>query len=119
MFQSRPFISDLARRPLSKTTIEALSLADGSLLWSKEFEYGALSDLVASNGVVYHDGFDGQGSVTISGLDMVTGNEIWSASLPDEGFPLPGGIAISDGTLFVGNLPTSGGDQLYAFRNAD
>ena len=103
--------------------IVALNAANGGFLWSYEYDPGSVSDLVVSNGIVYFAGTDiiGDGN-GVFGLDATSGKLIWSASLPDSGSVR--GLAVSDGTLFVGHYSGSspfvpGTGMVYAFRNAN
>lgn len=100
--------------------IIALNAVDGETLWSYESDPGIVTSLAVANGIVYFTGSDSSGN-GIFALDAVNGNPVWSASLPEQGSVE--GLAISEGTLFVGHYSgtdpfTPGTGMVYAFRNA-
>lgn len=73
----------------------ALDLATGKVKWEQEFPgAAAFGSPVVMNDVVFFTTFDG----TVRGLDVNSGGELWSASLPAGS---NSAVAASEGTLVV------------------
>jgi outer membrane protein assembly factor BamB len=81
----------------------ALDVKTGKVLWEQEFSSAALGSPVVVNDLVFFTTFDG----TVHGLDVKSGGEVWSASLPagsnsaitasGDTLLVPAGIAAAEG----------------------
>ncbi|HKH64553.1 MAG TPA: PQQ-binding-like beta-propeller repeat protein [Solirubrobacterales bacterium] len=90
----------------------ALDIKTGKVLWEEEFQAAAYGSPVVVNEVVFFATFDG----TVHGLDVKSGGEVWTASLPAGS---NSGVAVSGDTLVVpAGIPAAEGQQpeLVAFK---
>jgi alcohol dehydrogenase (cytochrome c) len=90
----------------------ALDIKTGKVLWQEEYRAAAYGSPVVVNDVVFFATFDG----TVHGLDVKTGGEVWTASLPAGS---NSGVAVSGDTLVVpAGIPAAEGQQpeLVAFK---
>lgn len=83
--------------------ISAVSPSDGTILWRHTFDGPVIAPVSFANGVVF-----GVGGKTVVALEAATGSVLWSYTMKAAGF---GGIAISGGRLYVGDLSGT----MYAF----
>jgi len=88
----------------SHGSVVAIDPANGTILWRQFFPGPIIAPVSTVNGVVF-----AAGGKLVQALDAATGNVLWSYRTDSI---LYGGIAISGGAIFVGDL--SG--KLYAFR---
>ncbi|HEU5252692.1 MAG TPA: PQQ-binding-like beta-propeller repeat protein [Solirubrobacterales bacterium] len=90
----------------------ALDVKTGKVLWEKEYPQPAFGSPVVVNDVVFFATFDG----TVRGLDVDSGGEVWTASLPAGS---NSAVAASGDTLVVpAGIASAEGQQpsLVAFR---
>jgi len=90
----------------------ALDIKTGKVLWEEEYQAAAYGSPVVVNDVVFFATFDG----TVHGLDVKSGGEVWTASLPAGS---NSGVAVSGDTLVVpAGIPAAEGQQpeLVAFK---
>ena len=81
----------------------ALDIKTGKVKWDQEYPSAAFGSPVVINDVVFFTTFDG----TVHGLDVNTGGEVWTASLPagsnspvtasGDTLVVPAGIATAEG----------------------
>jgi outer membrane protein assembly factor BamB len=90
----------------------ALDVFSGKVEWEQEYPTAVYGSPVVTNDVVFFTTFDG----TIHGVDVKTGGEVWSASLPAGS---NSGVMVSEDTLVVpAGIPSAEGQQaeLVAYR---
>jgi len=84
----------------NSAVVYALDTATGATLWQRPMPRPVFGALTLAGGVVWHTTIDG----IVHGLDATTGIELWNAAPggddPDAG--MGGGVAIVDGTVYVG-----------------
>jgi polyvinyl alcohol dehydrogenase (cytochrome) len=84
----------------NSAVVYALDAATGTTLWQRPMPRPVFGALTLAGGVVWHTTIDG----TLHGLEAATGVELWNARPggddPDAG--MGGGVAIVDGTVYVG-----------------
>ncbi len=90
----------------------ALDVFTGKVEWEQEYPTAVYGSPVVTNDVVFFTTFDG----TIHGVDVKTGGEVWSASLPAGS---NSGVMVSEDTLVVpAGIASAEGQQpeLVAYR---
>ena len=92
--------------PYVHGTVVAVDPASGTVLWRQGFPGPVIAPISTVNGVVF-----AAGGNLVEAIDASNGKILWSYRTDTA---IYGGIAIADGTIFVGDL--SG--KLYAFRIA-
>lgn len=83
--------------------VSAVSPNDGTIRWRYTFAGPVIAPVSYANGVVF-----AVGGQSVVALDAATGSVLWSYTMKAAGF---GGIAISGGRIFVGDLSGT----IYAF----
>ncbi|TMK57721.1 MAG: hypothetical protein E6G51_05755 [Actinobacteria bacterium] len=90
----------------------AVDIKTGKILWEQEFSDAAFGSPVVVNDIVFFTTFDG----TVHGLDVKTGGEVWTATLPAGS---NSAVTASGNTLIVpAGIPSVEGQQpeLVAFK---
>lgn len=102
----------LANTAAQQGGMVALDINTGKVLWEEEYQAAAYGSPVVVNDVVFFATADG----TVHGVDVKTGGEVWTASLPAGS---NSGVAVSGDTLVVpAGIPAAEGQQpeLVAFK---
>jgi len=86
-------------------SIHGISIDDGSLLWSLDFDY-PIPDPIAGGGRIYHNGGDG-----VNATDPSNGSTIWSKSM--QSFEAFGKMAYYNEELYI--IGSSSGDENYGW----
>ncbi|HEU5105693.1 MAG TPA: PQQ-binding-like beta-propeller repeat protein [Solirubrobacterales bacterium] len=103
---------ELAQSGALAGAMAAVDIKTGKVLWENEYPTAAFGSPVVVNDVVFFTTFDG----TVHGLDVKTGGEVWTASLPAGS---NSAVSASGDTLVVpAGIPSAEGQQpsLIAFQ---